>query len=238
MPEYNFEAKARIPSRPLSYTNKDLAEENEIVVDYDKSQIYIHHNGEFHNVTASVEAVVEEVNKEIEKDPEKITNSIKIELPGTGGEKVTIDKAIIISLTQINELKDLLGYDDTTKAISIPATSIKQDKDNRFVTDEEKKTWNAKTNVIQLTTTIKGGDANWTATDSKEPYTQTVKVADMKETYYPVVDVSLSDTYDTAMEELESYAYIYKILTYDGSIKIFATKPTKVNVSIIMKIDK
>lgn len=238
MPDYNFEAKARIPTRPLSYANKDLADNDEVVIDYEKSRIYIHHNGIFNDVTASVAAVVEEVNKEIEKNPEKITNTIKIEIPGSGGEKVTIDTAIIMALTSINELKDVLNYDSSKKTISVSPSSIKTDANNRFVTDAEKKAWNAKADMTRLTAVIKGGDSNWTATDSKEPYTQTITIADMKESYYPVVDVVLSDDYDTAMDELSNYAYIYKILTYDGSIKIYATHPTKINVSIVMKIDK
>ena len=60
----------------------------------------------------------------------------------------------------------------------------------------------------------------------------------MIEAYFPVVDVVLSEDYETAMKELDSYSYIYKILTYDGKITIYAIKPIAVDLNIVLKIDK
>ena len=54
----------------------------------------------------------------------------------------------------------------------------------------------------------------------------------------PIVDVLLSEDYNTAMDQLNSYAFIYKITTFDGSIKVFATEPTEVDISLQMKIDR
>ena len=231
----NFTATARIPSRPLSMANKELAEKKELLVDYENHEIYICDlTGAFVNVTASVTAVVKEMEEKIKNDPTIITN-VKITLPD--GSNVTIDKAIYDAFKEIEELKKLLKYDDKTgdATISIPPSSIDQDKDNRFVSDEEKTNWNNKSTVFNINTTIKSGDANWTG--SSAPYTQTITVAQMKESYYPVVDVHLSDDYALATKEINDYSNIFKILTYDGSIKVYSTKATSVDLSIIMKID-
>lgn len=239
MSEYSFTATARIPTRPLSYDNKDLAEAKEILVDYNSHEIYVCGvDGQIVNVTASVTKVVQEVMTQIEQDSTIIGEST-IDLPD--GTSVVLNEALLKALTEIEELQESLGLvkDDLGNIVlKIPATDVVTDDDNQFVTAAEKENWNNKTDTIQLTASIPAGEDKWTSTDGEAPYTQKVTVAGIEETDYPVVDVKLSDIYADAMEELNNYAYIYKILTYDGYIVVYAVKPTERALNIIMKVDR
>ncbi len=240
MSEYSFTATSRIPTRPLSYDNKDLAEAKEILVDYNSHEIYVCGiNGQIVNVTASVTKVVQEVITQIEKDSTIIGEST-IELPD--GTSVILNEALLKAIVDIEELQESLGLikDEETGNIilKIPAADVVTDNNKQFVTAEEKRTWNNKTDTIQITASIPAGEDMWTSTDGEAPYTQKVIVTDIKETDYPVVDVRLSDIYADAMEELNNYAYIYKILTYDGYIMVYAGEPTERALNIIMKVDR
>lgn len=234
--ENRFTASARIPTRPLSMEHVELAENKELVVDYDKHEIYVKDsNGELVNVTASVTTVIEEVKKQMEEDPTVVTDAI-VELPN--GDHITIQKSIFEIYEKFDELEKSLGVetDKETGEVTMSATAVKTDDEHQFVTAEEKNAWNAKTDTIQLITKISSGEANWTGDEA--PYKQTINIEDIKETDYPVVDVVLSEDYKTAMDELSNYAYIYKILTFDGYIEVFSIKPTEVELSIVMKIDR
>lgn len=239
MSEYSFTATARIPTRPLSYDNKDLAEAKEILVDYNSHEIYVCGvDGKIVNVTASVTKVVQEVMTQIEKDP-TIVGESTIELPD--GTSVVLNEALLKALTEIEELQESLGLvkDEMGNIVlKIPAADVVTDNNKQFVSNTEKETWNNKTDMIQLEASIPGGESKWTATNDDAPYTQRVTVSGIKVTDYPVVDVKLSDIYADAMEELNNYAYIYKILTYDGYIVVYAVKPTERALNIIMKVDR
>ena len=41
MPDIKFTAAARIPTRPLSYTNKSLAKKKELLADYENRELYM-----------------------------------------------------------------------------------------------------------------------------------------------------------------------------------------------------
>ena len=239
MADFNFTASARVPTRPLSYENKDIAEPKELIADYINHELYIKDtDGNIVNVTASVSTVVQEVITQIKEDPSFIVDTT-IELPS--GESVTIDNAIIDALTQIEELQESLGLikDETGNiTLKIQASDVVTSDDKQFVSKEEKEAWNAKTDTIQLTMSIAAGEDSWTTDNGEAPYKQTINNTTIKESDYPVVDVKLSDVYATAMEELNNYAHIYKILTFDGYIEVYAVKPTEVALSIIMKIDR
>lgn len=237
--EPKFTASARIPTRPLSYESVALAENKELIADYENHELYIKDaDGNVVNVTASVTTVIEEVREEMEKDPTIITD-VKIELPD--GSHVTLQKSIYDLYNKFTALEkkiDDLGVevDEVSGKVTMDAGSIKTDEEHQFVTATEKETWNKKTDTIQLNVGIKAKAANWTGDEA--PYKQTINVTDIKETDYPVVDVVLSSDYKTAMDELSNYAYIYKILTFDGYIEVYSIKPTEVALTIVMKIDR
>lgn len=243
MADYNFTATSRVPNSPLSYANKDLAEPKEVLVDYDNHQIYVcDSDGTIVNVTASVTTVVEEVINQLDEDPTALSKAIaaiSLELPS--GETINMEQGIIQAITDIEELKESLGLvvdDDGNIILNIDASVVNTNDELQFVSSEQKTEWSSKSTVSQLTTTILSGEDNWEATDGAAPYTQTVNVTDIAETDYPIVDIVTDSVYDTAMDELKSYAYIYKILTYDGYIKIFAILPTEVDLNIIMKTNR
>ena len=98
-----FEAKARIPTKPLSYANKELAQENEILVDYEERQIYVYHNGEFHNITAKMEEVIQGVIDAMEKDPTILQNIFNKSEDGSiifGDINVTLMNGDVITLKE------------------------------------------------------------------------------------------------------------------------------------------
>lgn len=55
---YNFDDKARLPVRPLSYENKDLAHIHEVVIDYNKGVIYVKlSDGRLINTATSMDTI-------------------------------------------------------------------------------------------------------------------------------------------------------------------------------------
>ena len=93
-----FKATSRIPTSPLSYENKDLAEPKEILVDYTNYKIYVCDvNGEIHDITTGIStSISSSITNTIESDPSIITG-VKITL--SNGDIVTIEQAIIKALT-------------------------------------------------------------------------------------------------------------------------------------------
>lgn len=255
-----FEALARIPTRPLDYANKDLAYDRELLVDYTNHAVYIYVGGEFYDITSDITSVVNEVIKQLQEDPtlleqifnteenkQTIINNVTITLEN--GDVVSLNDAIIGAISRIEDLEETIkNFDNVFKfeydsegnitniSVNIEATDVTETEEKQFVSQTEKDEWNDKSKVFQLTAVISAGSSAWTG--SAEPYTQQVTVPKILESDYPVVDVVLSEVYTTAMDQLNSYAYIYKILTYDGYIKVFASKPTEVALQIQMKVDR
>lgn len=135
-----------------------------------------------------------------------------------------------------NNTKSISDTNDRINNLSTDDITVKSTSNKLFVTKAEKEDYAKATYPEIIRTTIKGGESNWTGTEA--PYTQQVTVDDILEADVPVVDISLSDIYETAQKQLDSYAYIYRILTYDGSIVVYASKPTEDDVTIQMKVDR
>lgn len=69
--EIKFSASARIPTRPLSYENKNLAEKKELVVDYENHKVYISDvNGNLIDITESLKINFNELEKLLKEKPE------------------------------------------------------------------------------------------------------------------------------------------------------------------------
>lgn len=247
----DMKATARIPCRPLSIVNKNLAEAKELLVDYEKGTISVcKADGTIVDVSESIKEVVIE---QVTSDP-NFSDSITIEVDGN---TYTIETIINNQANYITELQEALGYyvDDSGKVqfdllnkiatidpdtgkvtFTITSNDIITSDDKQFISKAEKEDYAKATYPEIIRATIKGGESNWTGTEA--PYTQQVTVADILEADVPVVDISLSDIYETAQKQLDSYAYIYRILTYDGSIVVYASKPTEDDVTIQMKVDR
>ena len=74
-----------------------------------------------------------------------------------------------------------------------------------------------------------------TWTGSAAPYTQEVDVPGLLATDNPIVDPVYSATLATAEAEMDAYALIYRIETYDGKIKVYATDKTTTPLTIMLK---
>ena len=242
-----MKANARIPCRPLSYDLKDIAYPKEVLVDYATGNVYVcKDDGTFTDIGTTV--------KEIIKQDTTITENIVVEIEGN---IYTLETVIADQAKTIKELQEALGYyidesgevhfdlldkittvDPETGEISftINSTDIVESDEKQFVSAAEKEDWNKATYPEIIKATIKGGESYWTG--DAAPYTQQVTVAGIKESDVPVVDISLGDIYETVQKQLDSYAYIYKILTYDGYIVVYASEPTVDDLSIQMKVDR
>ena len=251
-------ADARIPCRPLSVENKDLVSPKELLVDYKNGSIMIcKEDGSFVDITQTIKEV-------IEANPEEITSSIKFEIEGQIYDLNTIiiqnSEDITANKKSINDINSALGYTkDSSGNVSfsllskvvtvdpstgrtnkkIKAEDITESASKRFASDTEKTKWNAATKPAIIKATILAeNDAGTVWSGSAAPYTQKVTVSGILESDTPVVDISLGDVYKEIQEQLDSYAYIYKILTYDGYIMVYATEKTKCNINIQMKVDR
>lgn len=66
--------------------------------------------------------------------------------------------------------------------------------------------------------------AGWTATGA--PYTQVISVDGLLATSKVLADLTPSDTFATAETQLEEWGKIYRIVTGDGSVTVWATEET------------
>lgn len=72
-------------------------------------------------------------------------------------------------------------------------------------------------------------------TGSTAPYTQEIAVPGLLATDNPIVDPIYSADLSTAEAEMEAYASIYRIETYDGKIKVYASAKTTTALTIMLK---
>lgn len=242
-----FPASARIPCRPLDMANKDLAEPKELIVDYETGNVAVcMADGSIVDISDTI--------KEIIKEDTTISESIQVEI---NGQIYNIKTIIADHAKNIEDILKALGYyvkpdgtigfdildkvasidPDTGDVIfNITSTNVQETPEKQFVSQNEKDAWSKGTHPEVIKATILGGTQAWTG--SEAPYSQRVNVTGILETDVPVVDISLGEIYDTIQKQLDSYAYIYKILTYDGYIMVYASQPTENDITIQMKVDR
>ena len=239
-------ANARIPCRPLSVENKDLASPKELLVDYKNGSIMIcKEDGSFVDITQitssikfEIEGQIYDLNTIIIQNSEDITANKKSIDDINSALGYTKDSSGNVSFSLLNKV---VTVDPSTGRTNkkIMAEDITESASKRFASDTEKTKWNAATKPAIIKTTILAeNDAGTVWSGSAAPYTQKVTVSGILESDTPVVDISLGDVYKEIQEQLDSYAYIYKILTYDGYIMVYATEKTKCNINIQMKVDR
>ena len=90
-----------------------------------------------------------------------------------------------------------------------------------------------KSEVSDIKTVISSD--GWSGNEA--PYIKSISIENILESDNPIVDIQLSDDYETSLKELNEYSKIYKILTYDGYIKIYAKEPVSIDLNIILKIN-
>ena len=77
--------------------------------------------------------------------------------------------------------------------------------------------------------------ANWTG--SEAPYTQTVTVNGITAALNPIIDIIISSTVETGLEEQKQYGYITRAITNENSITFYCykTKPT-IDLNIMVEV--
>ena len=91
-------------------------------------------------------------------------------------------------------------------------------------------------NVRHFNMTIPYNDGQWLGQST--PYQRTINVNGILETDTPIVDVVLSDIYNQAELELESWGYIYNIKTEANSIIVYATEIPEVQLNIHLEVHR
>ena len=176
------------------------------------------------NETKAREAAVEELTESISKTDTDVSNLTQT----VTANKTAADQKDTELANSISNLSDTV----TANKNALDTKNAEQDKDITAL-----KTYN-ETGVLILDATISADADDWSDTDGDAPYKQTITLEGILETDYPIVDINLSDDYGTAVDELESYGRIMKILTFDGYIEVYATEPTSVALNIFMKTDR
>lgn len=226
MPGTEFTATSRVPTRPLSYANKEKAYRKELLVDYTNGMIYvIDENGNEHSITQQVYEMLI-ANGDLAGD-------IQIELPG--GVVVTIQEALTSILTDLDNIKN--NIDEIKKIIdellsedgkiAIDASLIIQDATHRFLTDLQISNLQQKVSILERIVTINPADVSGTTA----PYQCVKAVSGVNPDYpAPIVDIAYTNDVfaDNESEEDEYYKLHRCIVSAENEVTIqFKQMPAK-----------
>lgn len=75
---------------------------------------------------------------------------------------------------------------------------------------------------------------SWTGESA--PYTNMVAINGLLAADTPIVDMIPSETYETAETEIEAYANIYKMVTANNQLTVYATEKPTVDIAIQIKV--
>lgn len=240
-----FEAKSRIPTRPLSFANIDMIMPKELAVDYTNGNIYVSdENGVVHDLSEAVAEIV--------ASSEELAETIKVKIEDEHGEEqeVILETAIAQMAIDIRNLKtkseeiqaavdEITQTDPETgeKIIKIKPGDIIDDSTHRFVTDTQLEELSKKISIDGIVLTLYA--VNWTG--SEAPYTQTVSNAAFTANMpRPTIDINHyeSEVYEDAMDAEDAWCKVYRAVTADGSITFYATEKPEVNLSVFVEIKK
>lgn len=72
----------------------------------------------------------------------------------------------------------------------------------------------------------------WTDTSGGAPYSQTISITGMLASDHPVVDVVLSDVYSTAQTQIDEWGKIYRVVSGENSLTVYADAATTEAIDI------
>lgn len=244
-----FTATARIPCRPLSVDHKDLAEPKELLIDYNTGIVTVcKADGTFVDISDSIKTVI---MNHIKSDKD-VAKEIQVEIDG---KLYTLETAIADQAKSLEDLKKALGFvkdeagnikfdiieyinkifniNKDSGTVSIDASSITDNDQKVMMTKQERDKLNSLSPGQSLQVTL---STNWTGDEA--PYTQVVGLNGVKDTDVPVVDIILNSDFDTAMEELNSYGFLYRVTTGNNQITVYTTEKTTVQLRLQLKFDR
>lgn len=232
-----FEATTRVPTRPLSYENKEMAFNKELMVDYKTGNVYV--KGE----DGVIYDISENISNIIIQNP-SFSDALKVTYTNFEEEEVTvtINEAIIDLVTQIKKNKSVIDTitgqspePDPGITIQIKPGDIVTDEDHQFITQTQLDEIEQKVTLkyVTCTLTVEG----WTGAEA--PYTQTVTctgaTADMNR---PTVDINHSDgeSYENAMKAEDAWCNIYRAVTGQDNITVYASEKPEVEISMVVEL--
>ena len=234
MPQ-QFTATTRVPTRPLSYANRDMAYRKELVVDYTYGLIYVvDENGNLIDISQKVyEKLVE--NGDIGSgnitvvvpnpdNPEDESDTIIVSLQEAITDILSQLDVIKGNMEQIQEIVKL--FTNESGEIEISAGDIVTDATHQFVTQLQLQQMAQKVSMSEVIVTINPDNVS----GSSAPYVATVAVAGVHPNYPPpILDISYTnDLYATNEEEEDAFYTIYrcKITTANEATIYFREKPS------------
>lgn len=239
---------ARIPFRPLSYKNVDLAFKKELIVDYDNANIYLkNEKGEIISVT---DQIVQNTIEQIFNNPDiNIAHMIKIVY---GGKEYYLDDFITDNRDDIVILKELLGWLETVDGSStrISLTVINEIKEAIKVIQEDitafktsvanslSKLEQNKSESYFCTATVSTSWTTKTSTGGKTYYAQNIAIPGLLSSDVPVITLVQADDYDTSLLMAKEFNKLYRAVTIDGYLTVYAKLKTNRALTIQLTLNR
>ena len=237
-----FEATTRLPTRPLSYANVDMAFNKELIVDYTNGNVYVKgEDGVVHDISTSIANIVIQ--------SPALTDSLKVTYNNLDGSEVTvtINEAIVDLVAGIKANKEKLDQHDKVitsitsgsssggVTIIINPEDIQTYENHQFVTTTQLTEIANKISLDYKTVTLT--TAGWSG--SAAPYTQTVACSGLTADMHPTVDVvSTSGNYDNDSKASDAWCNIYGAVAAADSITFYASDKPDVNINVLVEIKK
>lgn len=231
-----FEAKTRLPFRPLSYENVDLAYERELIADYTTGNLYLKDdNGDIIDLSEKISQTIIESGD--------IAQYLNVTYTGFDGQEktVTINAAVIDIVNKVKEQQEVIEAitgdesGSSTVTIQIKPGQIVVDENHRFVTDTQLNEIAQKVSITEVICTVP--KIGWIG--SSAPYTQTVACQGALENMpRPTIDINhtSSESYDDAMTADDNWCYIYRATTGANTITLYASEKPEVDLSVFVQM--
>ena len=233
-----FKATTRLPFRPLSYENVELAYNRELIADYTTGNLYLKDDqGQIIDLSQKISQVIIESGQ--------IAEYLNVTYIGFDGEETTvqINAAIIDLVNKIKEQQQVIdaitGQDEpgggTTVNIQIKPGQIVVDENHQFVTNQQLNELAQKVSIKDVQCLLPA--TGWIG--SAAPYYQTVACQGALETMpRPTIDINHTsgETYENAMTAEDNWCYIYRAVTGANTITVYASEKPEVDLSFVVQL--
>lgn len=232
-----FVAKTRLPTRPLSYENKDLAYNRELIADYKTGNLYLKDD------TGNIIDLSQKISQTIIESGQ-IAQYLNVTYNGFDGEEttVTINAAVIDLVNKIKEQQQVIDAitggesgEPGSVTIQIKPGQIVVDENHQFVTNQQLNEIAQKVSIKDVTCLLPA--TGWIG--SEAPYYQTVACTGALETMpRPTIDINhtTSETYENAMTAEDNWCYIYRAVTDNNTITVYASEKPEVDLSFVVQL--